>query len=118
MRMPQVTYALTREMVRMDMTQLMEQARLMQQQLMDAQDNMADVECEGVAGGGVVRVCVTGDMKVTSVQIDPSVVDPEETEMLEDLVLTAMNAALEKANEASASEVANITGGLDLSMLF
>lgn len=102
----------------MDMNQIMEQARLMQQQLIDAQDNMADIECEGVAGGGVVRVCVTGDMKVTSVKIDQSVVDPDDVEMLEDLVLTAVNAALAKANEASASEVANITGGLDLSMLF
>lgn len=101
----------------MDMQQLMEQARLMQQQLADAQDNMADTEVSSSSGGGMVKVTATGDMRITSISIDPDVVDPEDVGMLEDLVLTAVNDALLKANEVANDQVAGITGGLDLSSL-
>ena len=96
---------------------MLEQARVMQQQLMSAQDNMANIEVEAAAGGGMVRVTATADMKLTSVSIDPDVVDSEDVDMLEDLVLTAVNSALAKANEAANGQVADITGGLDLSSL-
>lgn len=102
----------------MDMQQLMEQAQLMQQQLMDAQDNMGNIEVTGTAGGGMVTVTMTGDMRLTSVAIDPEAVDPDDTGMLEDLVLTAVNAALAKANEAANSQVAGITSGLNIPGLF
>lgn len=102
----------------MDMQQLMEQAQLMQQQLMDAQDNMGNIEVTGTAGGGMVTVTMTGDMRLTSVTIDPEAVDPDDTGMLEDLVLTAVNAALAKANEAANSQVAGITSGLNIPGLF
>ena len=101
----------------MDMQQVLEQARAMQQQLMDAQDNMANVEVSATAGGGMVRVSATADMKLTSVSIDPDAVDPDDVGMLEDLVLSAANAALAKANEAANAQVAGITGGIDMSSL-
>ena len=102
----------------MDMQQIMEQARLMQQQLESAQNNMGNVEVEASAGGGMVYVTATADMKRTSISIDPEAVDPEDVGMLEDLVLTAVNAALAKANEAASAEVAGITGGLNIPGLF
>ena len=102
----------------MDMQQIMEQARLMQQQLESAQNNMGNVEVEASAGGGMVYVTATADMKLTSISIDPEAVDPEDVGMLEDLVLTAVNAVLAKANEAASAEVAGITGGLNIPGLF
>ena len=96
---------------------MLEQARAMQQQLMDAQDNMANIEVEATAGGGMVRVSATADMKLTSISIDPDAVDPDDVGMLEDLVLTAVNSALAKANEVANGQVAGITGGFDLSGL-
>lgn len=102
----------------MDMQQIMEQARLMQQQLADAQDNMADMEVTATAGGGMVQVSATADMKLTSISIDPDVVDPDDVGMLEDLVLTAVNAVLAKANEVASAQVAGIAGGLNIPGLF
>ncbi|MBR3317384.1 MAG: YbaB/EbfC family nucleoid-associated protein [Atopobiaceae bacterium] len=101
----------------MDMQQILEQARVMQQQLMDAQDNMSEIEVQASAGGGMVNVSATADMKITSISIDPEAVDPDDVSMLEDLVLTAVNAALAQANEVANSQVAGITGGLDMSSL-
>ena len=100
------------------MEQMMEQARIMQQQLMDAQDSMSSTELTATAGGGMVEVKATADMKLTSITIDPDVVDPDDVDMLEDLVLTAVNAVLAKANEAANSQVASITGGLNIPGLF
>ena len=102
----------------MDMQQIMEQARLMQQQLEDAQNNMGEIELTATAGGGMVTVTGTADMKVTSITIDPEAVDPDDVSMLEDMVLMAVNSLLAQANEAANSQVANITGGLDIPGLF
>ncbi len=102
----------------MDMQQIMEQARLMQQQLEDAQNNMSDIELTATAGGGMVTVTGTADMKITSIEIDPEAVDPDDISMLEDMVLTAVNSLLAQANEAANSQVANITGGLNIPGLF
>ncbi len=102
----------------MDMQQLMEQARLMQEQLATAQDNMGNVEVEATAGGGMVRVTATGDMKITSISIDPGAVDPTDVAMLEDLVLTAVNSVLAKASEVANEQVADITSGLNIPGLF
>ncbi len=102
----------------MDMQQLMEQARLMQEQLATAQDNMGNVEVEATAGGGMVRVTATGDMKITGISIDPDVVDPNDVAMLEDLVLTAVNSVLAKAGEVANEQVADITSGLNIPGLF
>lgn len=102
----------------MDMQQIMEQARLMQQQLEDAQNNMGEIELTATAGGGMVTVTGTADMKITSIKIDPEAVDPDDVGMLEDMVLTAVNALISQANEAANSQVANITGGLNIPGLF
>ena len=102
----------------MDMQQIMEQARLMQQQLEDAQNSMGEIELTATAGGGMVTVTGTADMKVTSITIDPEAVDPDDVSMLEDMVLMAVNSLLAQANEAANSQVANITGGLDIPGLF
>ena len=102
----------------MDMQQIMEQARLMQQQLEDAQNNMGEIELTATAGGGMVTVTGTADMRVTSITIDPEAVDPDDISMLEDMVLTAVNSLLAQANEAANNQVANITGGLNIPGLF
>lgn len=102
----------------MDMQQIMEQARLMQQQLTDAQQNMGNIEVSATAGGGMVRVTATADMKLTSLSIAPEVVDPDDVAMLEDLVLTAVNAVLAKANDVANDQVAGIAGGLNIPGLF
>lgn len=102
----------------MDMQQIMEQARLMQQQLEDAQNNMGEIELTATAGGGMVTVTGTADMKITSIKIDPEAVDPDDVGMLEDMVLTAVNSLISQANEAANSQVANITGGLNIPGLF
>ncbi|MBO7674378.1 MAG: YbaB/EbfC family nucleoid-associated protein [Atopobiaceae bacterium] len=102
----------------MDMQQIMAQARLMQQQLTDAQENMGNIEVSASAGGGMVTVTATADMKLTSLTIDPEAVDPDDVGMLEDLVLTAVNAALAKANDAANDQVSGITGGLNIPGLF
>ena len=78
----------------MNMAQMMKQARKMQEQLVAAQEALKDVTVDASAGGGMVKVTATGDMKIQSVKIDPDALDPEDAEMLEDMVLAAVNEAL------------------------
>lgn len=80
-----------------DMGALLQQAQAMQQQLVEAQQAAAEQLVEGQAGGGAVRVVVTGDLRFESVSISPAAVDPEDVAMLEDLVVTACNDAVAKA---------------------
>jgi DNA-binding YbaB/EbfC family protein len=82
-----------------DIGALLEQAQKMQEQVMAAQAQAADQEVEGHAGGGLVRITVTGGMDFRAVHIDPSAVDPNDVEMLEDLVLAALHDAVHQANE-------------------
>ncbi len=93
-----------------DIGALLERAQAMQQQLVQAQAEAAEQVVEGQSGGGVVKVRVTGAMKLESVAIDPEVVDPDDIGMLEDLVLAATNDALARASELNQS----LLGGLDL----
>ena len=93
-----------------NMNDLLKQAQKMQEQLMEAQQAAADQVVEGHAGGGVVKVTVTGAMEFQSVTIDPAAVDPEDVAMLEDLVLAAIHDAVGKVNELSQQSM----GGLDL----
>lgn len=96
------------------MRQLMKQAQKMQEQIQSAQADMAEQEFEGSAGGGVVKAKVKGSGEVLSVDIDPSVIDPDDPEMLGDLVAAAINAALNTISETAAEQMGGITGGLDL----
>ena len=93
-----------------DLGALLEQAQAMQEQVMAAQAEAADQEVEGSAGGGMVKVTVTGGMEFRAIHIDPAAVDPADVEMLEDLVLAALHDAVAKANEISQAAF----GGLGL----
>lgn len=96
-----------------DLGGLLEQAQQMQQQLLDAQAALADEVVEGHAGGGVVKVTVTGGMDFQSVKIDKSAVDPDDVEMLEDLVLAALHDACHKVQELTQQGMGHLgLGGL------
>lgn len=94
-----------------DLGGLLAQAQSMQQQLLDAQAKVAEQTVEGQSGGGVVRVEVTGGFDFRAVTIDPSVVDPGDVEMLQDLVLAAVRDALTKVNELNAQAMGGLGGG-------
>ncbi len=98
-----------------NMQQLMRQAQKMQQQIQDAQEKLDEAEYEAASGGGMVSVKISGKREVTSITIDPQVVDPDDIEMLQDLILAAVNEALrkgEEAREAAMSRMAPGMGGL------
>jgi len=95
-----------------DLSQLLQQAQAMQQQLMEAQAEAAEQVVEGVAGGGVVKVTVTGDMHFESVVIDPDAVDPNDVEMLQDLVLAAIHDAVARVNELQQQSLGGLGGAL------
>lgn len=97
-----------------DMRQLMKQAQKMQEELAAAQEELASLVFEGTAGGGVVTATVTGAQELVSVVIDPSVVDPDDIDMLQDLVVVAVNQATRAAGEAAGSQLGGLAGGLDL----
>ncbi len=97
-----------------DMRQLMKQAQKMQEQLATAQAELAEREFQGSAGGGVVTASVKGSGEVLTVNIDPSVIDPDDPEMLGDLVVAAINAALRGVSDVAAEQMGGLTGGLDL----
>ena len=95
-----------------DLSKLLEQAQAMQQQLMEAQAAAAEQVVEGVAGGGVVKVTVTGGMDFQSVTIDPAAVDPDDVEMLQDLVLAAIHDAVGRVNELQQDSLGGLGGAL------
>ncbi len=95
-----------------DMQQMMKQVQEMQAEMMKAQEQLKDLEVEASAGGGMVTVKVTGDLELREVRIDPQAVDPEDVEMLQDMVLAATNEALRSAQELAASKMQGATGGL------
>jgi DNA-binding YbaB/EbfC family protein len=97
-----------------DMGSLFEKAQAMQEQLLAAQAQAAETVVEGQAGGGMVKVRITGGMEVQSVSIDPQVVDPDDVPMLEDLVLAAIHDAVAKGKEATQAATRDALGGLDL----
>jgi DNA-binding YbaB/EbfC family protein len=93
-----------------NMQQLMKQAQQMQEQLMSAQAELAEKTFEGSAGGGMVKATVKGSNELVSIEISPEVVDPDDVEMLEDLVVAAVGAAM----RAASAEAENQLGGLDM----
>ncbi len=98
-----------------NMQQLMRQAQKLQQQMQEAQEKLDEAEYEASSGGGMVKVTVTGKRELKSIVIDPQVVDPDDVEMLQDLVLAAVNEALrtgEEAREAAMSRMAPGMGGM------
>ena len=99
------------------MNQMMKQVQKMQADMAAAQDALAEATVEGSAGGGMVKVVVTGTGEVQSVHIAPEVVDPDDVEMLEDLVLAAVTDGLRRARDLQGESMGNVTGGLDLGSL-
>jgi DNA-binding YbaB/EbfC family protein len=97
-----------------DIMGLMKQAQAMQQKLQDAQAALDQLEIEGAAGGGAVTVKVTGKGHLTAIAIDPSLMNPDEKEILEDLIVAAMNDARGKAERTAQERMAELTKGLPL----
>src|ERR671919_175101 len=96
------------------LNQMMQQVQKMQADMAAAQDALAAETVEGSAGGGKVKAVVTGTGELKSVSIAPDVVDPDDVEMLEDLVVAAVSEGLRKAQELQAERMGGVTGGLDL----
>ncbi len=95
-----------------NMQQLLKQAQKMQQDMLEAQEALKDEVVEASAGGGMVTVQVSGDLEVKSIKIDPQAVDPEDLELLQDMVLAAANEALRSAQEMASAKLGGIAGGL------
>jgi len=94
--------------------QILKQAQQMQAKLVKAQEELEKTTVEASAGGGAVTAVVTGQQRLVSIKISPDAVDPDDVEMLEDLVLAAVNEGMEKAKELAASQLGAITGGLNI----
>ena len=98
----------------MGMANLQRMAMQMQQGIERVKQELAATKVEGTAGGGVVKAVVTGDNKLVEVKIDPSAVDPEDVEMLQDLIVAAVNEALASAAQLAETKMAAVTGGMRL----
>jgi DNA-binding YbaB/EbfC family protein len=95
-----------------NMQQMLKQVQKMQEDMVAAQESLKGEVVDASAGGGMVKVQVSGDLVVKSIEIDPEAVDPEDVEMLCDMVLAAVNEALRAAQELAAARIGNVTGGL------
>jgi nucleoid-associated protein EbfC len=100
-----------------NMQQMMQQVQKMQQDMESAQEELKHETVEASAGGGMVTVRISGDLQIKAVKIDPAAVDPEDSEMLADMVLAAVNEALRSAQELAANKLGATTGGLGLGSL-
>jgi len=92
----------------------MRQARQLQSKLAKAQEELGDITLEASSGGGAVKVTINGQQKIQSVKISPEVVNPDDVELLEDLVLTAVSQAIAKSQEVAAERLGGLTGGLKI----
>jgi DNA-binding YbaB/EbfC family protein len=100
-----------------NMQQMLKQVQKMQQDMMAAQEQLKNEEVEASAGGGMVTVKVTGDLIVKSIVIAPEAIDPDDPEMLQDMVVAAVNEAIRSAHELAATRMGGLTGGMDLGSL-
>jgi hypothetical protein len=99
------------------MQQMLRQAQKMQQEMQAAQEQLRNEVLEASAGGGMVKVRVSGDLQVKAVEIDPGALDPEDVEILCEMVLAATNEALRSAQQLAEERMGRLTGGLDLGAL-
>jgi nucleoid-associated protein EbfC len=100
-----------------NMQQMLRQVQKMQQDMAAAQEQLKHEEVEASAGGGMVKVKVSGDLVVKAVAIDPAAIDPDDPELLQDMVLAATNEALRAAQELQQSKLGGLAGGMDLGSL-
>ena len=98
----------------MNMNQMMQQARKMQEQLAKAQQDLEGQTVEASAGGGMVKVKMNGKMELESIEIDPKAVDPEDVDMLQDMIVAAVNEAVRSVGELANKRMGAITGGLNI----
>ena len=96
------------------MGNMMKQAQQLQSKMMKLQEELAEKTVESSSGGGMVKVTANGRQQILSIQLEKEVVDPDDVEMLQDLVLAAVNDALAKAQEMVSSEMSKLTGGLNI----
>lgn len=101
-----------------NMNNLMKQAQKLQKQMETMQSELQNKEFSATAGGGAVTVSVNGKKEIVDIKIKPEVVDPEDVEMLQDLILAACNEALKNAENETASEMKKVTGGLNIPGMF
>ena len=97
-----------------NMSSMLRQAQKMQQDMLKAQEELESKSYEASAGGGVVTAVVSGKKELTQVTIDPEAVDPDDVDMLQDLIVAAVNEAMRKASDDAASQMSKLTGGLNL----
>ena len=97
-----------------DMNKMLEQVQQMQSQMQQAQEELKNETVQASAGGGMVTVTATGNGEIREIKIDPKAIDPDDPEMLEDVVLAAVNEALRSAQNLAQSKMGGITGGLGL----
>ena len=96
----------------MNMNNMMKQVQKMQKQMEEQQKALEESEFSATAGGGAVEVTVTGKKVLTKVKLDPDAVDPDDVEMLEDLIMVAVNDAMKKVDDANSASMAKMTGGM------
>lgn len=101
-----------------NMQKMMKQVQKMQADMARLQEELADMTVEATAGGGAVKVVMTGKQEIREVVIDPEVLNPEEVEMVQDLLMAAFNEALRKSQDLAAQQMNKITGGLKLPGMF
>ncbi len=101
-----------------NMNQMLKQAKKMQEQMLKMQEEMEEKVYEATAGGGAVTVKINGKHELQEIKIKPEVVDADDIEMLEDLIMAAVNEAFRKAEASSADEMSKLTGGLNIPGLF
>jgi DNA-binding YbaB/EbfC family protein len=94
--------------------EMMKQAKIMQKQMEKVQEELKDMRFEASAGGGAVKVTVNGDQDVLEVKINKDVADPADVEMLEDMVLVAVNDAIKQSKDEAKTKLAGVTGGLNI----
>lgn len=102
----------------MDMNQMMQQAQKMQLELARAQEDIKEMSYTATSGGGMVKVTALGDGSIEEIAIDPQAADPDDVEMLQDMVLVAVNEALRGVAEAGEARMSSVTGGLNIPGLF
>ncbi len=96
----------------LDLNAMMKQAQQMQAEMAEAQEKLKDEEVEASAGGGMVKVKMTGDMRLLEVSIDPEAIDPEDPELLQDMVMAAVNEGIRAAQELASTRLGGVMGGL------
>jgi nucleoid-associated protein EbfC len=96
----------------LDLNAMMKQVQQMQSEMAEAQEKLKDEVVEASAGGGMVKVKMSGDLKLLGIAIDPEAIDPSDAELLQDMVMAAVNEALRSAQELASNKLGGITGGL------